>query len=199
MTELTIQPASRVPWAAVEDVLGSTAESRHCWCRWWVTTNADYSALDDGDRRAATQSDHETGQLRGLVALRDGEPVGWVGVGPRADFVRLPRTKVIAGAVPEADFDVPGIWSVLCFTVSPAHRRTGVARALLTAAVEHARAAGATTVEAYPIDTGTSAGSALPPTDLNTGTAALFASAGFREVGTRVKSSRPIMQFSVVG
>jgi GNAT superfamily N-acetyltransferase len=36
--------------------------------------------------------------------------------------------------------------------VSPGQRRTGVARALLTAAVEHAFVHGAAVVEGYPVD-----------------------------------------------
>ena len=94
MPELIVEPATRVPWNAVESVLGSVGAAAHCWCRSWLTTNADYSALDDDARRTATETEHASGTIRGLITSRAGQPVGWVGVGPRADYARLPRTAI---------------------------------------------------------------------------------------------------------
>jgi len=48
--------------------------------------------------------------------------------------------------------DDKAVWSIGCFRIRPGYRRRGVARALLGAAVEHVRAAGAPGIEAYPID-----------------------------------------------
>ncbi|UYN84484.1 MAG: GNAT family N-acetyltransferase [Microcella sp.] len=202
MTALTIAPAADVPWASVERLFDSTAASRHCSCRWWLTTNAEAAVLDDADRRTASQGDHAARTLRGLIARLGDEPIGWVGAGPRADFVRLSRTKAIAGAVPDSDFGDAGVWSIVCFIVVPDHRGTGVARALLAAAVAHAAAAGAAIVEAYPVDADAQAAnpastrSTLKPSGLNTGTAALFSDAGFVEVGARVTDARPVMRVS---
>jgi GNAT superfamily N-acetyltransferase len=44
------------------------------------------------------------------------------------------------------------VWSIICFVVDPAARRTGVAEAMLRAAVAWARARGVALVEAYPCD-----------------------------------------------
>ncbi len=198
MSELIVEPASNVAWSAVETVLRSVGAANHCWCRWWLTTNADYGSLDDDARRDATEAEHEAGSIRGLVATvpgaSEGSPrqaVGWVGVGPRADYLRLPRTAIIAKATPDADFADPSIWSIVCFTVAPGHRRSGVAAAMLDAAIGYARVSGARAIEAYPVDT--SVGRAPGPGSLNTGTLALFTSAGFAVVG-RAKDSRPTVQ-----
>lgn len=195
---ITVEPAALLPWSALETVLASTGESRHCWCRWWLTTNAEYDALTDDDRRERAHADHATHEPRGLLAHRDGVPVGWVGVAPRADYVRLPRTKLVASGTPHPDFADPTIWSIVCFTVAPAARRTGVARALLTAAIAHATAGGASRIEAYPVDTDAPTASGRPPSsdDLNTGTLSLFTAAGFVEV-TRPKPTRPIVQLTL--
>lgn len=203
MTELIIEPAADVPWVSVERVFNSAAVSRHCSCRWWLTTNAEASVLDDADRRSASKSEHDQRTLRGLIARLGDEPMGWVGVGPRADFARLSRTKIITGAISDPDFSESNIWSVVCFIVVPEHRGAGVSRALLSAAVAHAAAAGATAVEAYPVDVDAQTASlqrtksTLRPSDLNTGSASLFSDAGFVEVGTRVKESRPVMRLTL--
>ncbi|GAA1742642.1 GNAT family N-acetyltransferase [Microcella frigidaquae] len=190
---ITVEPAELLPWSALEAVLASTGESRRCWCRWWLTTNAEYAAATDDDRRAAARADHADGHPRGLLARRAGEAVGWVSVAPRADYVRLPRTRLIADGTPDPDLGDPAIWAIVCFAVAPAHRRTGVARALLDAAIAHAAAHGAARIEAYPVDTDPAHGRAPSPGDLNTGTLALFATAGFTEVA-RPKPHRPIVQ-----
>lgn len=190
---ITVEPAALLPWSALEAVLASTGESGRCWCRWWLTTNAAYAAATDDERRDEAAADHAAGHPRGLLARRGGEPVGWVGVAPRADYIRLPRTRLIADGTPDPDFYDPSIWAIVCFAVAPAHRRSGVARALLAAAVEHAAAHGAARIEAYPVDTDPVHGRAASAGDLNTGTLALFTEAGFAEVA-RPKPRRPIVQ-----
>lgn len=195
---ITVEPAALLPWSALETVLASTGASRHCWCRWWLTTNAEYSALSDDERREHARASHAAAEPRGLLARREGEAIGWVSVAPRPDFVRLPRTKLVAAGTPDPDFSDPTIWSVVCFAVAPADRRTGVARTLLSAAVAEAVAGGAARIEAYPVDTDAAAeaGRRARTDDLNTGTLALFTAAGFVEVG-RPTPTRPIVQLEI--
>lgn len=52
--------------------------------------------------------------------------------------------------IPAID-DLP-VWAIGCFQIRPGYRRRGIAKALLNAVVEAARAAGAPGVEAHPID-----------------------------------------------
>ena len=67
-------------------------------------------------------------QPPGLVAFDGERAVGWVSLGPRTDFERIVRSRVI----PTID-DRP-VWSIVCFAVSSSARGQGVARALLDAA-----------------------------------------------------------------
>lgn len=107
-----------------------------------------------------------------MLAYRDGEPVGWCNVGPRADMSRLTRSRT----VPTID-DVP-VWSVVCLVVRAGYRRQGVTRVLLDGVVEHARSHGAPALEAYPVE---------PQGRMDTamafvGTVAMFERAGFTKV-----------------
>lgn len=199
MTSLRILPADRVPFSAVEAVLSGVGESSRCWCRWWMLDNAAYTAHDAEARRSALVADHDAGRSPGLVALEGDAPVGWVGVAPRPRYARLPRTKVIASAVPEGDWADDSVWSIVCFTVPREHRGRGIASELLAAAVDHALEHGATVAEAYPVDTtttaagGGSASSRRSPGALNTGTLSLFTRHEFTEVG-RSTANRPIVR-----
>ena len=80
----------------------------------------------------------------GLVAYEDGEPIGFISLGPRHDFSVIERSR----ATPPVD-DVPA-WVVPCITVRRGHRGRGVAVAMIRAAVDYAAKRGAAAVEAYP-------------------------------------------------
>src|SRR4029450_12645591 len=69
----------------------------------------------------------------GLLAYRDGEPVGWCAVAPRGAYRRILNSRVLR----PVDED-PGVWSIVCFYVIRAERRGGLAAALLEAAVDFA-------------------------------------------------------------
>ncbi len=178
--DLSVSPADRVPDAAIDAVLGAVTDASRCWCRWWMLANADYASTDPQDRRAALDDDRAAGLSTGLIALRGEDAVGWVGVAPRPRYARLPRTKAIAVAAGDTDWSDEGVWSIVCFTIPRQHRGQGIAHRLLDAAVAHARAAGAHTIDAYPHDTDVAA---KPAGSLNTGTLRLFTAHGFTEVG----------------
>jgi GNAT superfamily N-acetyltransferase len=82
--------------------------------------------------------------------------------------------------------DLP-VWSLSCLYVRKGWRRQGVTSALIAAAVEAAKDAGAPALEAYPFDADVS------PSASGGGYASTFARAGFRAVARRTPP-RPIMR-----
>ena len=124
-----------------------------------------------------------------MVAYRDGEPIGWVSVGPRDDYERLKHSKILA------PLDDKPVWSIVCFVVSRKARNQGVAQTLLDAAVDYARDHGATLLEAYPVET---AGARVPAAHAYKGTVGMFERAGFEVVErrqfNRTSPVRPIVR-----
>ena len=99
--------------------------------------------------------------------------MGWVGLGPRASFARLVRSRNLKPVD-----DLP-TWSVVCFYIARQRRGEGIARSLLGGAIAYAHANGAPAIEGYArdaTDSRLSADIAYP------GTVRLFEAAGFREV-----------------
>ena len=125
------------------------------------------------------------GREPGLVAYGDGEPVGWVSVGPRGDFPRQQRSPVVAP--PD---DTPGVWTVNCFWIRKDRRAQGVAQELLRAATEHAIERGATAIDGIPIDPAARAKAA----DAYTGVVAMFESEGYVGLARRKPKGRVIMR-----
>ena len=97
-----------------------------------------------------------------------------------------------------APVDERPTWSIVCFVVSKQARGRGVARAMLDAAIRHARANGATLLEAYPVDT---AGERVPAANAYRGTLRMFQAAGFTEVARRranaASPDRPIVRLEI--
>lgn len=107
-----------------------------------------------------------------LVAYVDGEPAGFVSLGPRTDYARVAKSK----ATPPVD-DVPA-WVIPCITVRRGYRGRGVAVALLREAVEYAGRRGAPAVEGYP----RTAGPRVHDDFAFIGTEPMFRKAGFRRI-----------------
>ena len=140
----------------------------------WRLRSKDFSAATVAQNRARLR-DLAAGPLApGLVAYRGDRAVGWCSLGPREDFERLERSRIIPRV------DDQAVWSIMCFAVSKSARGEGVAAQLLDAATAWAGRQGAKLLEAYPVDT--EPGMAINPDAAYMGTLPMFERAGFRVV-----------------
>lgn len=175
-------------------VLAGRGDPGRCFCQYYRFPHAEYRTLsaDELKHRLVTRiAGSEVSP--GVVATVDGQPVGWASVAPRSEFPRMRASPSMAPPELSADRDDPEIWSVNCFVVRTGHRRQGIAGVLLAAAVEHARASGAHTLEGYPLDPGAGRFSSA---DLYRGTVSLFLAAGF-EVVARPKDDRAVVRLAL--
>lgn len=179
--DLVVQELTADLWPAFEDLFDTEGPVGRCWCLYW-RVGAGYRDRPPDANRQAFRKVVEEGPPPGLLALNDDLAVGWCQLTPRDDLPWLDRTWRLK----RVD-DVP-VWSISCFYVRKGYRRQGVTTALLSAALDTAERAGASAVEAYPLD------AALTPSTSHTGYASTFERAGFRTVARHVPS-RPIMRF----
>lgn len=186
--EITIHPATPERKADVFTVFADCAEGRKCWCAYWYLSNKAYQAGSGEENRARLDSLIDAGKKPGLVAYAAGKPAAWAGLGPREWYDRLERSKPLA-RLAEDDFGPGELWSINCFIVKKAHRKSGLMHHLIGAAVDFAAENGARVLEAYPVD----ADRKLTNWDLFLGTRPAFEAAGFAEVARRLPS-RPIMR-----
>jgi GNAT superfamily N-acetyltransferase len=192
VVDLTIVPltADRLPDLAT--LFDQGGDPKWCWCAWYRVANRDWTNSTPPQNRGLLEELAAGVQAPGLVAYRGDLVVGWVSLGPREDFERLVNSRVLAPV------DDRSVWSIVCFVVGKRERGQGIAGALLTAAIEHARANGATTLEAYPVDTGDGR---LPSASVYKGTVSMFERAGFTVVARRQASAksapRPIVRLEL--
>ena len=139
---LEIQPVTADRWEDLAAFFGPSGAFSNCWCTWWRQTAADFShGIEEqgAGNRSLMHEIVEAGSEPGLLAYRDGTPVGWISVAPRPQYGRILRSRRI-GPAPEEAAD-ERVWSVVCFWIPRKERGKGVANELLKGAVEHARRA----------------------------------------------------------
>jgi GNAT superfamily N-acetyltransferase len=149
-------------------------DPRWCFCMYWRLRGKDFSAATVAKNRARLRDLAGRQLAPGLVAYRGDRAVGWCSLGPREDFERLERSRIIPRV------DDQAVWSIVCFAVSSSARGEGVAAVLLEAATAWADEQGAKILEAYPVDTET--GTLINPDAAYMGTLPMFERAGFRVV-----------------
>jgi GNAT superfamily N-acetyltransferase len=179
--ELTIRELTGDLWPALEDLFGEKGACNGCWCMYW-RIGSDYRKRPSEANKAAFRKVVQHGPPPGLLAFDGDCAVGWCQLTPRDAVPWLDRTWRLR----RVD-DVP-VWSLSCFYVRKGYRKQGVTSALVTAALEAAKRAGAPAVEAYPLDAN------VTPSASGTGYMSTFERAGFKIVAQRVPP-RPIMRY----
>jgi GNAT superfamily N-acetyltransferase len=117
-----------------------------------------------------------------LLAFAGDLAVGWCQLTPRDTLPWLDRTWRLKRV------DEMPVWSISCFYIRKGYRKKGVTSALIAAALEAAKGAGAPAVEAYPLDAD------LTPSTSHTGYVSTFERLGFK-VEARHVPPRPIMRY----
>ena len=149
------------------DAFADNPRWRFCYCQFLHVdhTRVDWTQRTAEQNRAVACERIAAGRMQGFLAYRGGRVVGWCNAAPRT--------------LMQAYTDEPGpaaayIGQIGCFVVAKAQRRSGVARALLVAALERFRAQG------LRIAQGTPQRDARSDAQHHLGPLALFVAAGFR-------------------
>ncbi len=190
---LALHPLTPDRWADLETIFEARGCSvaRGCWCMYYRVSGKETGFTRPGDEqrarsKAALKALAKADPPPGLIGYRGDTPVGWISLGPRADYAKLAKSPTMKPV------DDEPVWSIVCFVVPSEYRRQGVARELLDGAVHWARRRGVRLLEAYPVDKAHPSASDAPWF----GSKDLFDGAGFEEVARR-KPARPIVRLKL--
>lgn len=179
--KFAIQPLTPELWPAFEDLFDEQWPVGRCWCMYWRIGN-EYTRRPRAANKTAFCELVTSGPPPGLLALDGDLAVGWCQLTPRDALPWLDHTWRLKRV------DAVPVWSLSCFYVRKGYRKRGVTSALITAALEAARRAGAPALEAYPLD------AKLTPSASSTGYVSTFKRAGFKILARHV-APRPIMRY----
>ena len=183
MSNVEIHPLTADRWGDFEKLFGPRGAYGGCWRMFWRLPSRDNARNKGEDNKREMKKIVHSGEPPGLLAYVAGEPAGWCSIDPREKFARIEHSRTLTRV------DRPGVWSLNCFVIAKEHRRHGLMTALLGAAVDYARRSGASTIEAYPLETSGD----LKSYHGFTGIASTFRRSGFREVA-RPYPNQPMMR-----
>jgi GNAT superfamily N-acetyltransferase len=168
-------------WPALEKLFGANGACGGCWCMFWrLEKGESYHDVKGPLAKRRFKAMAARGDVHGILAFCDGEPVGWCAFERRVDFPRLdraPSLKVL---------DAERVWSLPCFFVKPGWRGKGVATAMLRAAERALVRHGAKIAEAYPVKPA----ARVPAAFAYTGVTSMFEEAGFEVAAARPKGKQ---------
>ena len=181
--ELSFQPLTPKLMDSLGTILKGSWGS-NCWCMHPRLTDAQMKelpgdgAIKEKRRAAMTKLARRRSHAPGLVAFEGADPVGWIAISPRPEYVRVDKSR----ATPVVDDEA--VWIIPCVTVPKTARGKGIAIAMIRAAAEYAFEKGAPAVEAYP-----RAGDKHTGADnIYFGTEAMFRRAGFEVIRPPLES-----------
>lgn len=192
MIEHTTYPLTLERWDDLVTVFGGgdgKGECGRCWCMWWRLPRRGIGEGLGKGNKAQFRARVNAGPPPGLVGYDDGEPVGWVQVGPRADVPEWNGARRLTAPLDPDDARDPKVWAISCFVVRAGYRRRGHFTELLDAAIDWARENDARALDACPVDTD----ERRPASALYHGLASAFRKRGFVEKERR-RPDRPLMR-----
>ncbi|HKN43647.1 MAG TPA: hypothetical protein VJW23_06960, partial [Propionibacteriaceae bacterium] len=93
-----VRPLTDQTWADLEDLfdLPGGAIVRGCWCVYYrqpgkVSVSKAAGSANKYELHALVSS----GVVPGLIGYADGSPAGWISLGPREDYRKLERSRVM--------------------------------------------------------------------------------------------------------
>jgi hypothetical protein len=188
LVEILPVGADQLP--GVRELFDVERTTRHCWCMAFCTTRWQFATgwYGGGNRRRFEAMAANERLPLGVLAMRDGEPVGWCACGPRRRYRAAVdgRSSPLARRPPDDDDHV---WLIACIIIRPEHRGSGVALPLLRGAMSVAREENATAIEAWPLARGV-----RRPEDAHVGREGVFTRLGFERV-EQPSTERVIMRY----
>jgi len=181
------QPLTPDRWEDFEQLFGPRGACAGCWCTWWRQPRAEFERNKGEKNKRTMKRLVEGGEIPGILAYREAEPVGWCSVAPRESFSVLARSRSLK------PIDTQPVWSVVCFFIRKDCRRQGLSVALLRAAAQYVRSRGGRLLEGYPV---ISRQGAMPDAFAWTGLAPAFYRAGFTDCA-QPSATRRIVRLKV--
>lgn len=181
--ELEFHPVTRDRWEDLEALFGKSGGHGGCWCMWWRLPRRQWRRQTSAENKQALRRLVDTGQVPGILAYADSQPVGWCSVAPRDCFPALDDSRTLKR------LDDQAVWSIVCFFVARRFRRQRVFTQLIRAAVDYVGAQGGKVVEGYPLEP-----TSRSAVDNYMGLTPSFLAAGFEEVA-RTSKVRSIVRY----
>ncbi len=142
--ELQFDSLTSSNWQQFETLMGEKGGCGHCWCMFFRLPYKNFQEnKPDGNKKMMKELVNKS-QPQGLIASLNKQPVGWIALAPREDYMKLENSRVFKR------IDDKPVWSITCFFIKKEFRRMGLSQQLIKGAVDFAKKKRIKTLEAYP-------------------------------------------------
>jgi len=186
-SSIEFHPLTIERWNDFEKLFGKKGAYGGCWCMWWRISRSEFERQKGEGNRRAMKEIVKSGEIPGIIAYRNCEPIGWCSLAPRERFHSLNRSPVLKR------IDKTQVWSIVCFFIAKEYRNKGITINIIKAAIDYVRRKGGKVIEAYPTDP---RGRRLDPVSSFMGLPSVYKQAGFVECA-RPSESKVIMRYQV--
>jgi predicted GNAT family acetyltransferase len=142
--KLEFAPLTVSNWASFETLMGEKGGCGNCWCMYFRLPYKTFQDnKPDGNKKLMKKLVNK-GKPQGLIASMNKQPVGWIAMAPREDYLKLGNSRVFK------PIDNKPVWSITCFFIKKELRHQGLSQQLIKGAIDFAKKKKIKTLEAYP-------------------------------------------------
>ncbi len=92
---LEFHPLTPERWPDLVTLFGERGACGGCWCMWWRLARSEWTRQRGEANKQAFRQIVASGEIPGIIAYADGQPVGWCSVEPREAFPALDRSRTL--------------------------------------------------------------------------------------------------------
>src|SRR5688500_2683389 len=94
-SQLSFVPLAKNSWKQFEELFGEKGACGNCWCMLYRLSNAEWEAgKKSGGNKAAMKNLVNRNIPTGILAMYEGQAIGWCAFAPREDLPKLERSRV---------------------------------------------------------------------------------------------------------
>lgn len=142
--KLKFQILTPATWKQFELLMGEKGGCGNCWCMYFRLPYKTFQENKPSGNKKEMKKLVNKGEPQGLIASIDKEPVGWIAMAPREDYMKLEKSRAFKR------IDDKPVWSITCFFIRKEFRHKGLSQELIKGAVDFARKKKIKILEAYP-------------------------------------------------
>lgn len=143
-SKLEFEPLTSANWKDFEILMGEKGGCGNCWCMYFRLPYKTFQENKPGGNKKMMKQLVNKGLPQGLIASMNKQPVGWIAMAPREDYMKVENSRVFKR------IDEKPVWSITCFFVRKDLRHNGLSQQLIKGAVDFAKKKKIKTLEAYP-------------------------------------------------
>jgi len=143
-SKLKFEQLTSSNWKEFEMLMGEKGGCGNCWCMYFRLPYKIFQENKPNGNKKMMKNLVNKGTPQGLIASMNSEPVGWIAMAPREDYIKIENSRVFKR------IDEQPVWSITCFFVRKEYRHKGLSQQLIKGAVDFAKKKKIKILEAYP-------------------------------------------------